>query len=77
MRLFRRLLDSAQVQRMGRKEQPVYASKRQIFVCGIVIVAALIAIYSWQNGSIVTGRCERFRIASGSVHFSRVLPTGG
>ena len=45
----RRLLASIQVQRMGRKEQPVYASKRQIFVFGIVIVAALIAIYSWQR----------------------------
>jgi uncharacterized membrane protein YidH (DUF202 family) len=65
MRLFRRLLDSAQVQRMGRKEQPVYASKRQIFVCGIVIVAALIAIYSWQNGSIVTdGKFPRLHATS-------------
>jgi hypothetical protein len=45
----RRLLASIQVQRMGRKEQPVYASKRQIFVFGIVIVAALIAIYNWQR----------------------------
>jgi hypothetical protein len=34
---------------MRRKEQPGYASKRQIFVFGIVIVAALIAIYSWQR----------------------------
>jgi hypothetical protein len=32
---------------MGRKEQPLYASKRQIFAFGIVILAALIVIYSW------------------------------
>jgi len=35
--------------RMSRKEQLVYASKRQIFVFGIVIFAALIALYSWQR----------------------------
>jgi len=46
---FQRLLASTQVQRVGRKEQPLYASKRQLFVFGIVIVAALIAIYSWQR----------------------------
>jgi hypothetical protein len=34
---------------MGRKEQPVYASKRQILVFGIVIVTVLIAIYGWQR----------------------------
>jgi hypothetical protein len=34
---------------MARKEHPVYASKKHIFVFGIVIVAALIAIYSWQR----------------------------
>jgi hypothetical protein len=34
---------------MRRKEQPVYASKRQIFVFGIVIAAALIALCSWQR----------------------------
>jgi hypothetical protein len=34
---------------MRRKEQRVYASKRQFFVFGIVIVAALIAIYGWQR----------------------------
>jgi hypothetical protein len=36
-------------QRMSRKEQPVYASKLQIFVFGIVIFAAMIAIYSWRR----------------------------
>jgi hypothetical protein len=34
---------------MGRKKQPVYASKKQIVVFGCVVVAALIAIYSCQR----------------------------
>jgi len=48
-RIFQAFVSLYAVQRMGRKEQPVYASKRQIFVFGIVIVAALIAVYSWQR----------------------------
>jgi hypothetical protein len=36
---------------MGRQEQIVYASNRQILVFGIAIFAALIAIYRWQRNS--------------------------
>jgi hypothetical protein len=57
---------------MGRKEQPVYASKRQILAFGIVIFAGLIALYSWQRNV----RSKRARWPSAQVPLSefRTMP---
>lgn len=50
-------------ERVERKRQPVYTSKRQILALGLVIVVALIAIYSWQQHS----RSKRTRWPSARV----------
>jgi hypothetical protein len=58
--------------RVTRKEQLVYASKRQLFVFGFVIFAALIAVYGWQRHS----RSSRAGWPSNQVPLSefRVMP---